>query len=102
MKSFRPTMDATTNIDVGASSARVKVTSGDGEVCVRIMNNGSATAWITAGDVSVTADTTNDIPIPSGGVEVMTLKAPDGSALYIAAIAAGATGKIYFTPGWGI
>lgn len=102
MKPFRPTLEATVNIDVSSGSGRVKVASGDGEVQVRIMNNGSATAWINAGDVTITADTTNDIPIGSGATEVLTFKAPDASPLYIAAIAAGSTGKIYFTPGVGI
>lgn len=99
---FVPRQDATVNLDSGAASVRVLVSAAQQpQVTVRIINDGSATVWIKSGDVTVTADVTNDIPVRAGASEIMTFKAPTGG-LYIAAIAAGATGKIYFTPGAGM
>ena len=93
---FRPSGGATVNIDVAAASARIALTSGDNQ---RVMNNGTATAWIAFGDVTVTAAVASGIPVGPGVTEVLAL--PTG-ATYVAAIAAGATGKIHFTPGSGI
>lgn len=103
MNPFAPTGDDTANIDVAATTGRVKLGDIVGPLQVRIFNAGTATAWIKFGDVTVTADTTNDIPVGSGVTEVLSVNPPvTGGALYVAAIAAGATGKIYFTPGVGI
>lgn len=66
------------------------------------MNNGTATAWIKFGDITVAADTTNDIPIGPNYTGGFTVPPVAGGALYVAAIAAAGTGKIYFTPGVGI
>jgi hypothetical protein len=99
---FAPTGDDTAFIDVGAASARVKLGDIGGRIQVRVMNNGTATVWIKFGDITVTADTTNDIPIGPGYTGGFTVPPVAGGALYVAAIAAGATGKIYFTPGTGI
>jgi hypothetical protein len=63
------------------------------------MNNGTATAWITFGDNTVTAVATSGLPVGPGVTEVLTV--PIIAPLYVAAIAAGSTGKIYFTPGMG-
>lgn len=100
VRAFSPS-DTTVNINVGAASARVLVSKRDGAQSVRIMNNGTATAWIAAGDVTVTA-TTDDLPIGPGVTEVLTFSPGQGGDLYLAAIAAGATGRIYFTPGSGV
>lgn len=104
MRPFCATQGATKSITVAASSGRVQLTSGSaaGEIAIRIMNNGTATAWIRFGDSTAVADATKDIPIGSGGTEVLTAQIPDGGSLNVAAIAAGATGVIYFTPGVGI
>lgn len=100
-RAFTPRSDSTVNIDVSSSSQSAKVCDDNGDVDVRVMNNGSATAWIKFGGSGLTADTTNDIPVGPGVTEV--LRAPPlGGALYVAVIAAGSTGKIYFTPGSGI
>lgn len=97
--SFSPIDGSTVNINVSSSSQSVLVSNlGSGQQ-VRVENDGSATVWIRAGDSTVTA-TTSNIPIPSGDIEVFTFN-PKGP-LYIAAIAAGSTGKVYFTPGAGI
>jgi hypothetical protein len=99
---FAPAGDDTFVIDVGAGTARVKMGDISGRLQVRIYNSGSAPAWIKFGDVTVTADMTNDIPIAPGLTCGFTVPPVAGGALYVAAIAAGATGKIYFTPGTGI
>jgi hypothetical protein len=93
----------TYNINVSSSNQSVKVAPGQrGEIQVRFMNNGTATVWIAAGGSSVAASSSTGIPIPSGGVEVLTFVAPYSDDLYIAAIAASGTGIIYMTPGAGI
>ena len=94
---FRPSGGATVNIDVAATTANVALTSGAAQ---RVMNNGSATAWIAFGaDNTVTAAVASGIPVAAGATEVLT---PPIGSTYVAAIAAGSTGKIYFTPGTGI
>ena len=101
MKAFAPKPASTVNIDVSASNQSVKVANID-KCGVRVMNNGSATVWITFGNSAVSATTGASMPIPAGGVAVFEVGSGDGTALYVAAIAAGVTGKIYFTPGYGI
>lgn len=96
---FYPADASTVSIDVSASTQVIQVSARTGPVQVRICNAGSATAWIRAGGSGVVA-TTSGIPILAGDIEVMSFQGT--GALYIAAIAAGATGKIYFTEGGGI
>ena len=98
---FRPTPAATVNIDVSGSSQRVLITA-DSCNSVRVMNNGTATVWIGFGDATVTAATTTGMPVGPGTTEVLRFANKSGSPLYATAIAAGATGKIYFTPGTGV
>lgn len=93
---FRPSGGATVNVDVGAASARVVMSGGEQQ---RIMNNGTATAWIAFGDITVTAAVATGMPVGPGVTEVITI--PPGTT-NVAAIAAAATGKIHFTPGAGI
>lgn len=94
-KPFRPGGD-TVNIDVAGTTANVAI-GGSGD-SVRVMNNGTATVWVKFGGSAVAATLAAGMPVGPGVTEVLT---PDLS-LYVAAIAAGATGKIYFTPGIGI
>jgi len=97
---FNGIQAATVNIDVGASTARVALgTTGNGYRQVRVYNDGTATAWIAFGDVTITAALASGIPLAAGACEVHTI--PNG-VTYVAAIAAAGTGKIYFTPGSGI
>jgi hypothetical protein len=98
---FQPCAAATVNIDVSSSSQRVLVAAQDVGLQVRIQNNGTATVWLNAGDSTVTAALASGFPVGPGVTEVLTFDA-SASGLYIAAIAAAATGKIYFTPGIGI
>jgi hypothetical protein len=101
MKPFTPYSAATVNIDVSGSSQSVSLAVRGGPQQVRVYNDGTATAWLNFGLTGLTAATTTGMPIASGACEVLTL--PDfGGTVYVAAIAAGATGKIYFTPGYGI
>jgi len=101
MRPFRPNGDASSKITVSSSSASVAITGNPDSI--RVCNLGTATAWIKFGGASVTADATNDIPIPGNGfTEIQRFHNADGSPLYVAAIAVGSTGDIWFTPGSGI
>lgn len=92
-----PIPGATVNIDVSSSSQEVALGVSNGPQVVRVANDGTATVWIRFGVSGLTASATTDYPVPSGSVEVVTV--PDfGAAAYAAAIAAGSTGKVYFTP----
>jgi hypothetical protein len=100
MSPFQP-ISATVNIDVSSSSQTVAIDVDGGTSTVRVMNNGTATAWINFGGSTITAALASAVPVGPGVTEVYTVPAP-ASGLYVAAIAAAATGKIYFTPGGGI
>ena len=101
-RSFSPAQNKTVSIDVSATSQRVLVGNCNAPITVRIMNNGTATVWINWGDVTVTATTANSLPVGPGVHEVLTLSPDQGGLLYIAAIAAGGSGRIFFTEGYGI
>jgi hypothetical protein len=102
MRPFNATTDATVNIDVSSSTQRVKLTRSDGCLEMRVYNAGTQDVWIKVGDSTVTADSTKNMPIPAGAVEVLNVIPPRSDDIYVAAIAAGSTGKVYFTPGVGI
>jgi len=102
MEPFHPTKAATVSINVSSSSQAVQLFTERGPVSVRIMNNGTATVWVSFGDSSTTASTSTSVPIGAGVTEVLTLDNIGTGPLYVAAIAAGATGNIYFTPGRGL
>lgn len=97
MRSSTP--GATSNIVVGAASARVKLVESSSPQQVRICNDGTATVWLAFGDSTVTAAAASGIPVTAGAIEVVTIP---GAATHVAAIAAGATGTIYFTVGAGL
>ena len=99
MKPFAPT-GSTVNIDVSASTQVVALGNCDQ---IRICNNGSATVWAALGDDTVEATSAAGFPITPGLVEVLTIPQSLQSApVYVAVIAAAATGRVYFTPGTGI
>lgn len=99
MEPFRPFAGKTVNISVSSSSQRVEVGACGS---VRVMNNGTATVWVDFGDVTITAATTTSFPVGPGVTEVLSFpRSVDGARRYAAAIAAGSTGSIYFTPGEG-
>lgn len=93
---------STVNIDVSSSSQRVAISGEETEI--RIMNDGTATVWLNFGDSTVTASVSSGFPVGAGVVEVLSTKKMNvnRSGMNIAAIAAGSTGKIYFTRGVGI
>jgi len=101
-KPFAPILASTVNIDVSSSSARVAITGTTDEV--RVMNNGTATAWIEFGNDTVTAAVATEMPVGPGVTEIINIGKTNANsgALYVAAIAAGSTGKIHFTRGSGI
>ena len=99
MKPFCPTGD-TVNIDVSGTSGRVALGNCDQ---FRLCNNGTATVWVALGDDAVEATTSGGFPVTPGLVEVVTIpQRLQGEPVYVAVIAAAATGRIYFTPGTGI
>ena len=100
MDPFTPLPAGTVNIDVGAATANVLVCP-EGVRQVRVMNNGTATVWVNFGGSAVTATLATGMPVGAGVIEVLTIKKSD-APIYAAAIAAGATGKVYFTPGSGL
>ncbi len=104
MRSFQGRPNATVNIAVSASSQAVLVYTGEpgAVVQVRVMNNGSATAWQAFGDSTVTTSTSAGRPFGSGATEVLTTVVPASGQLYAAAIAAGVTGSMYFEAGIGL
>lgn len=97
-QSFAPLDGSTVSISVSSSSQRVAIAKSGP---VRMMNNGTATVWVRCGDNTVVAST-SDIPVPAGAIEVLSFNRPRVDDLNCAAIAAGSTGIIYFTPGIGI
>jgi hypothetical protein len=91
---------ATVNINVSSSSQSVALgNTGRGYTQIDIMNDGTATVWVNFGDSSVTAALATAKPIGAGANVVCTVGSGE---TYVAAIAAGSTGKIYFTPGSGL
>ena len=103
-KPFQPG-GATVEIDVSNTTQAVQVGASKGHLQVRIMNNGTATVWLRHGASTVTVTATTGqantgFPVGPGVTEVLSFPSNDG-ALYLAAIAAASTGKVYFTPGSG-
>ena len=99
MNPFIPIAGATVNINVSAASQRVAIAARAGG-SVRVHNDGTATVWFDFGGPGINAATASSISFPAGAIEVYTC--PDvGAVINVAVIAAGATGKIYFTPGEG-
>lgn len=98
MDAFIPYSAGTVNINVSGSNQTVSLAYSGGPRPIRIMNNGTATVWVNFGLTGVTASTSTGMPVGPGVTEVITL--PDfGGTAHAAAIAAGSTGSIYFTPG---
>lgn len=96
---FSPS-SSTVNINVAAASANVLVTNADGEEQIRVMNNGTATVWVAFGtDNTIVATVAGSMPVGPGTCQVLTR---GRGPVWAAAIAAGATGKVYFTPGEGL
>lgn len=102
MNLFEAVDNATVNIAVSSSSQSVQIPNYSGGNQIRVYNAGTATVWIRFGGSAVVALAANDVPIAAGLTAGFSAPAAAGNTLYIAAIAAGSTGSIYFTPGEGI
>lgn len=98
-RAFAP--GSTVSINVAAASANVAFPERRGPFQVRVCNLGTQPVWIKFGGSTVAA-TTSDLPIPGNGFTEIITVSPDTSEPYVAAIAAGATGRVYFTLGSGI
>lgn len=94
-ETFQP-LGATVNIDISGTSQPVKICDAGVEV-IRVFNDGTATAWIAFGTATLTTAATSGVPIATK--EERDFRVPVGSPAWVAGIAAGTTGKIYFTPG---
>ena len=101
MKAFIPSPAGTVNINVSGSNQTVSLAVTGGPQQVRMMNNGTATVWDNVGPTGVTAALASGMPVGPVVTEVITIPY-FGTPPFAAAIAAGATGNIYFTPGYGI
>lgn len=103
---FAPVDNSTANKAVGASTGNVAIKNPaaiGGQVAnLRVFNNGTATAWIAFGGSGVVAVIAEDIPIGPGMAEVFTMPGNATDITHVAVIAAGATGSIYITTGYGI
>jgi hypothetical protein len=99
---FYPQDHQGVSISVTGSSANVLVSPASGTVDVLIYNAGTAVTFIRAGGALVAAALTGDIPIAPGTTQTLKLANPAGGGLYVAAIAAGSNGTIYFNPGSGL
>lgn len=103
MRPFRPAFGSTKKIDAGLSSIAVDLAgTRSGEYQVRVFNAGPAVAFVAPGDKDVTASTA-DLPIPSGAIEVLTVRnLPSDPETHFAAVTAGTAAAVYFTLGEGI
>lgn len=99
--SFAPHSVNSSEISVSNASARVLVGNQKGVQQLRIFNEGTATVRIRWGDETVVALTT-DYAVGPGVTEVITIQNTGDKPLYIAAIAAGSTGKVFFNTGIGV
>lgn len=104
IKPAQPDCAAGKYIDVSASSQQIQLSTSPAMSSWIIVNDGTATVFINTGATNaVTAAMpsagASNFPVPAGSIQVVTFATPAGSsALYVAAIAAAATGKIYFIP----
>lgn len=95
IKTFAPTPDDSDLLAAGVASARVQLDKFSNTV--RVVNDGTVTAFIQFGDVTVVA-TLAKMPIRGGATETFT----KGSLEYVAAITASGTTNLYITCGEGL
>lgn len=97
---FAPRKDQTKTLSAGTTTANVQVldnATSSSNWNAYIYNAGTVAAYISWGGASVTASTSNGLPIPPGTFQVLTL-----NGAYIAAITASGTATLYITEGSGI
>jgi hypothetical protein len=100
LEAFLP--GSTVSLAVSTSTANVALPNAEGKVKqqLRIFNASDAIVFVKVGITGVTAAVT-DMPIPIGGVEIITLDPTQLGPLYLAGIRASGTGTIYATVGVG-
>lgn len=94
IKTFAPGA-ATVNITAGAASQPLSLNPNCSTV--RVVNTGTAPAFIHFGDATASASLTASMPILNGATETFT----KGSAAYVHVISSG-TPTLYFTAGEGL
>jgi hypothetical protein len=99
LEAFLP--GGTVSLAVSGTTANVALPNAEGKVKqqLRIFNASDAIVFVKVGATGVTAAVT-DMPIPIGGVEIITLD-PIQAPLYLAGIRATGSGTIYATVGVG-
>lgn len=104
---FQPTPGTTVAVTTSTTSARAAIkgdpVSPNTRMQFLVSNEGTTTAFVRFGDSTVTA-TETDTPVLGGRQQVFSVSTPDGvtDGVYVAAIAASGTGKVYATAGVGI
>ena len=95
---FRPLPDQTQTISVTTTSSSVTFSSPSGRNRqIRVYNAGAETAFLKWAKGSATATADDDMPVPSGAIEVFNF----GEFDTVAAITASATATVYVTLGVG-
>ncbi|MES2148597.1 MAG: hypothetical protein V4508_02280 [Pseudomonadota bacterium] len=95
LKTFAPKGDAT--VPIAATTASASAALDKYSSAVRVVNGGTAMAFIRFSTGAATAVVT-DMPIASGATETFT----KGSADTVSAITASGTAALYFTNGEGL
>lgn len=95
IKTFSPTQDDSNSLLAGVTSSRVALDPLSS--VVRVVNDGTATAFIQFGDSNVTA-TLAKMPVRGGATETFS----KGTATHMAAIVASGTTQLYVTAGEGL
>jgi hypothetical protein len=100
IRTFRP-LAATQTVSVTTTSTTLALNGPGGSRAIRVYNAGASTVFLNliANGTASTADTTNGLPIPSGGVETFSVSQ---DVVSIGAITASATATLYVTVGEGL
>lgn len=104
VKPAQPDCSAGKYIDVSGTSQNIQLASSGAFNSWFVINEGTGTAYINVGGTNaVTAALpsagASNFAVPAGSVQVITFQPGAGqTALYVAAIAAAASGKIHFVP----
>ena len=96
LKKFMPAGGGDT-VTLAAATTSARAALDPTSNAVRVVNDGTVTAFISFGDSNVAA-TASKMPIKAGATEVFT----KGNATHVAALVATGTANLYFTSGEGI
>lgn len=103
MKAFQPVSDSGVTLAATTASANIKLGGQPrtGEFQVRVVNAGPNNARIRFGDNGVAA-TGDDMFVPVGVVEILTVPGLDNADRFVAAICATGTAALEFHAGAGV